>query len=62
MPYPITVLTTERGRQRLPMIELVSWPPAGRLEQRIERARHVHEAVAHQEEHGEQGGEFVDVA
>ena len=45
-----------------PVVELEPGPPVGRPEQGLERARQVHEAVAHQEEHGQQGSDLVNVA
>ena len=46
----------------LPMIVLEPRPPVGGLEQGLESAREVHEAVAHEEEHGEQRRDFVNVS
>jgi hypothetical protein len=39
-----------------------SWPPVWRPEQGLQGAGEVYEAVAHEEEHGEEGGDLVDVA
>ena len=44
------------------MVVLKARPPVGRLEQSLECAREVHEAVAHEEEHGEQRRDFVHVS
>ena len=44
------------------MVVLEPRPPVGRLEEGLQGAGEVDEAVTHQEEHGEQGGDLVDVA
>ena len=48
-------------RQR-PVVVLVARTPAGRLEQRLQGARHVHEAVAQEEEHGDERRQVVHIA
>ena len=44
------------------MVVLEPRTPVRSLEQRLQSAGEVDEAVAHQEEHGQQGSEDVDVA
>jgi hypothetical protein len=44
------------------VIVLKAGPPVRRLEQRLQGAGQVDEAVAHEEEHGQQGGDLVDVS
>ena len=44
------------------MVVLEPRPPVGRLEQGLQGASQVDKAVAHQEEHGEQRGDLVNVA
>ena len=43
----------EAEQRERPMVVFVAGAPARRFEQRLERARHVHKAIAHQEEHGD---------
>ena len=45
-------LYISRTRTHSPVVVLEARPPVWRLEQSLERAREVHEPVAHQEEHG----------
>lgn len=44
------------------MIVLETRPPIGSAQQRLHGAGQIHEAVAHEEEHGQQWREDIDVS
>jgi len=55
--------TQEQAQQgQCPMIVLVSWSPTWCFEQCLQSTSHVHETVAHQEEHGNQWSQVINVA
>ena len=45
-----------------PVVVLESWSPVGCLEKGLQGASQVDESVAHQEEHGEERSDLVNVA
>ena len=46
----------------LPVVVFEARPPVGCSQQRLQRAGQVDEPVAHKEEHGDDGGDLVQVA
>ena len=46
----------------VPVVKAEARSPVGRAQHRLQSARQVDEAVQHEEEHGEQRGQDVDVA
>ena len=63
VPFPVGLLGTKlRISCDLPVVVLEPGPPVGCPEKGLEGASQIHEAVAHQEEHGEQRSDLVDVA
>lgn len=57
----VTVLSY-LNRKYVPVIVFEPGSPVGGAQQRLQDARQVHERVAHQQEHGQQRSEIVDVS